>query len=183
MWLSLLLATACASSTAGVKPISSPDPGTPCVGGRVAWNLQISDQRGDRPDAPQMIALIRDSLSRSLPACRWTDAQADTGTITIELHRFRATSDGAVYDAFAEWGVWVRDARGRTLMEFEADGRGVPPQLPERKQRTRRAAACSGTGNGQDPGRFEGAVHDRLDGVTPEGRWYRKGSGLRFSGP
>jgi hypothetical protein len=127
MWLWLLLATACASSTAGVKPISSPDPGAPCVGGRVAWNLQISDQRGDRPDAPQVIALIRDSLSRSLPACRWTDAQADTGTITIELHRFRATSDGAVYDAFAEWGVWVRDARGGTLTEFEAAGEASRP--------------------------------------------------------
>lgn len=127
MWLWLLLATACASGTAGVKPISSPDPGTPCVGGRVAWNLQISDQRGDRPDAPQLIALIRDSLSRSLPACRWTDAQADTGTITIELHRFRATSDGAVYDAFAEWGVWVRDARGGTLTEFEATGEASRP--------------------------------------------------------
>jgi hypothetical protein len=128
MWLSLLLAAACASSTAGVKPISSPDPGTPCFGGRVAWNLQISDQRGDRPDAPQLIALIRDSLSRSLPACKWTDAaQADTGTITIEVHRFRTTSDGAVWDAFAEWGVWVRDARGGTLTDFEATGEASRP--------------------------------------------------------
>jgi hypothetical protein len=45
----------------------------------------------------------------------------------IEVHRFVATSDGAVWDAAAEWGVWVRDSAGQTLTEFEATGEGSRP--------------------------------------------------------
>lgn len=127
-WLPLLLAVACGTSTSGVKPVSSPDPEAPCVGGRVTWNLQISDQRAERTDTPRVVALIRDSLSHSLPACRWSDtAQSENGTITIEIHRFGTVTDGAVWDASAEWDVWARNPSGQTLTEFEATGEASRP--------------------------------------------------------
>lgn len=127
-WLSLWLAVACGTSSSGVKPVSSPDPEAPCVGGRVTWNLQISDQRAERSDTPRVSGLIRDSLSRSLPACRWSDsAQSENGTITIEVHRFGTTTDGAVWEASAEWDVWARNPAGQTLTEFEATGEASRP--------------------------------------------------------
>ncbi|HEY6928190.1 MAG TPA: hypothetical protein VJA66_00810 [Thermoanaerobaculia bacterium] len=126
--LLLLLAVGCGTSTSGVKPVSSPDPQAPCVGGRVTWNLRIADQRAEQPDTPRVVALIRDSLSHSLPACRWSDmAQAENGTITIEVHRFGTTTDGAVWEASAEWDVWVRNPGGQTLTEFEAIGEASRP--------------------------------------------------------
>ena len=116
------------TATAGVKPVVSHDSQTRCPAGRITWNLQISDQRARLEDSAHVVALVRESLSGSLPDCRWTSAaQPDAGTITIEIHRFSATSDGGVWDAGVEWGTWVRDAGGRTLTEFEATGEESRP--------------------------------------------------------
>jgi len=114
------------SSTAGVKPIASPDAEVPCPGGRVNWNLQVADQRAERRDSERVIALVRDSLSRSLPGCRWSGGPG-AGTISIEIHRFEATLDEAMWDAVAEWTVSVRDAGGRTLTEFDSSSNPTRP--------------------------------------------------------
>jgi hypothetical protein len=112
------LVSAC-SATGWLKPTSDPDPQVSCPAGRLSWNLRISDQRAARNDSERVIALVRDSLSRSLPGCRW-EGGPDSGTITIEIHRFAASLDGAIWDAAAEWSVSALDASGRTLTEFES---------------------------------------------------------------
>jgi hypothetical protein len=45
----------------------------------------------------------------------------------IEVHRFGADFDGAIWDAGAEWSVLVRDRSGRMLTEFQADARTSRP--------------------------------------------------------
>jgi hypothetical protein len=125
--LSTSLSLAC-TAAAGVKPVVSHDSETRCPAGRVAWNLRISDQRANLEDSARVMGVIRESLSGSLPDCRWTaTAQPDAGTISIELHKFRATLEGGVYDAGVEWGTWVRDSSGRTLTEFESTGEESRP--------------------------------------------------------
>lgn len=119
IFLSLILAAAACSATAGLKPVHDADPQVACPGGRLTWSLQITDQRADRQDSARLIGLIRDSLSRSFPGCQWAGG-SDAGTISIEIHRFAAKLDGAIWDAAAEWGVSARDAGGRTMTEFEA---------------------------------------------------------------
>ncbi len=125
--LSAGLALSC-SATAGLKPITSRDSEVPCPGGRLVWNLEIKDQRADRPDSQRLVSLLRESLSHSFPACQWADtARPDAPTITIEVHSFAADFDGAIYDATAEWTVLARDASGRTLTEFQAEARVSRP--------------------------------------------------------
>jgi hypothetical protein len=114
----LLFAVAC-NSTTGLKPITDSDPQVSCPGGRVTWSLQISDQRADKENSLRVVALVRESLSRSFPGCRWTGGP-ESGTITIEIHRFTARLDGAIWDAAAEWSIFARDVTGRTLTEFES---------------------------------------------------------------
>jgi hypothetical protein len=121
----VLLVISC-NSTAGVKPVASPDPDNQCLGGRVNWRLQVLDQRAQRRESEQVVALVRDSLSRSLPGCRWSGG-ADSGTISIEIHRFGAKLDEAMWDAAADWTVSVRDAAGRTLTEFDSSSELTRP--------------------------------------------------------
>jgi hypothetical protein len=113
-----LVSIAACSSTAGLKPVTDSDPQVPCPGGQIKWNLQVSDQRADRQESERVVGLVRESLSRSFPGCVWTGGSAD-GTISIEIHRFAARLDGAIWDAAAEWTVSARDSRGRTMTEFE----------------------------------------------------------------
>jgi hypothetical protein len=121
------LFTGC-TATAGIKAVASHDSEMRCPAGRLTWNLQIADQRAKLEDSARLIGVIRESISHSLPDCRWTSSpQADVGTISIELHRFGATFDGGVFDAGVEWDTWVRDASGRTLTEFEATGEESRP--------------------------------------------------------
>jgi hypothetical protein len=128
LWPAVLCLSLGCTATAGVKPVVSHSSETPCPAGRITWNLQISDQRATLEDSAHVVDLVRKSLSGSLPDCRWTSApQPDAGTITIEIHRFAATSDQGVWDAGVEWGTWVRDAAGRTLTEFEATGEESRP--------------------------------------------------------
>ncbi len=111
-------AVAC-SATAGLKPVRDEDPQSACPAGRVAWNLQILDQRARLADSERIVALVRNSLSTSFPGCRW-GGDAGSGTITIEIHRFAASLDGGIWDAAADWTVSVRDAEGRTLTTFDS---------------------------------------------------------------
>lgn len=67
-----------------------------------------------------MVSLIRDSLSRSFPGCRWED-DPSTPVIHIEVHRFGAAIQGNVWDAAAEWSVLAQSTRGQTLKEFQAE--------------------------------------------------------------
>lgn len=122
------LTAGCSTAAGGIKPVVSHDSETRCPAGRITWNLQILDQRASLEDSAHVIGVVRESLSRSLPDCRWTaTAQPDAGTITIEIHRFGTTSDSGAWDAAVEWGTWVRDASGRTLTEFESIGEESRP--------------------------------------------------------
>jgi hypothetical protein len=118
------LAASC-SATAGLKPVNQRDPEVPCPGGRLFWNLQISDQRAEPRDSERVLALVRDSLAHSLPGCQWSGAGApsrpDAATISIELHRFAVNFDGSIFDAAVEWNVSARTPSGQTLTEFLAD--------------------------------------------------------------
>jgi hypothetical protein len=125
-FFSLVLLVASCNSTAGVKPIASPDPDVQCPGGRVNWSLRVTDQRAQRRESEQIVGLVRDSLSRSLPGCRWSGG-ADAGTISIEIHRFGAKLDESMWDAVADWTVSVRDAAGRTLTEFDSSSELTRP--------------------------------------------------------
>jgi hypothetical protein len=112
--------------TASLKPVSSPDPDVACPGGRIAWNLQINDQRAQRTDSERLLSLLRDSLSRSLPGCSWA-AGLNAPAIAIEIHRFKADQQGNMWDAAAEWTVSARDAAGRTLTEFQVESEITRP--------------------------------------------------------
>jgi hypothetical protein len=121
----LAILAVCCSATAGLKPVSQRDPDVACPGGRLFWNLEISDQRAEPTDSARVLALVRNSLARSLPGCRWSGvgepSRPDAGTIAIEIHRFAVDFDGSIFDAAAEWDVSARTPSGRTLTEFLAD--------------------------------------------------------------
>jgi hypothetical protein len=116
------------STTAGLKPITSQDSEVPCPGGSLIWNLAIQDQRAERLDSERVVGLVRESLSHSFPGCQWvSSARRDAPTIAIEIHSFAADFDGSIYDAVVEWTVSARDGSGRTLTEFQSEGRVSRP--------------------------------------------------------
>jgi hypothetical protein len=124
----VLAALSCGPASQGLKPIMVQDSGVPCPGGQLVWNLAISDQRARTSDSDHLQALLRESLAKSLPGCQWPNpASSDAPTIVIEVHRFGADFDGAIWDAGAEWSVLVRDRSGRMLTEFQADARTSRP--------------------------------------------------------
>lgn len=92
-----------------------------CPGARVSWRLQITDQRAERRETDRVVALIRDSLVRSFPGCRWEGEDASAPLILIELHRFSSELQGNVWDAAAEWSVSVQGPDGQSLTEFRAE--------------------------------------------------------------
>jgi hypothetical protein len=123
-----LAAVSCGPASQGLKPITVQDSGVPCPGGQIVWNLEISDQRARTSDSDHLQALLRESLAKSLPGCKWSSpASRDAPTIVIEVHRFGADFDGAIWDAGAEWSVLVRDPSGRSLTEFQVDARTSRP--------------------------------------------------------
>ena len=126
--LGLTLAVLSCRTTQGLKPIVTPDSAVPCPAGQLVWNLEITDQRARRSDSDRLLALLRESLSKSLPGCQWANPpRPDAPTIGIEVHRFSSDADSGVWEALAEWTVLVRGASGRTLAEFQADSRASRP--------------------------------------------------------
>jgi hypothetical protein len=126
--LGLALAALSCNSSQGLKPVTAPDSAVPCPGGQLVWNLEITDQRARRADSDRLLALLRESLTKSLPGCQWaTPPRRDAPTIVIEVHRFAAVLDSGIWDAGAEWTVSARDPSGRTLTEFQADARVSRP--------------------------------------------------------
>ncbi len=117
--VAVLLCVVACSATAGLKPVRDEDREAACPGGRLAWNLQVQDQRAERRDSERLTALVRGSLSQSFPACRWV-SDPTAGTITIEIHRFSALLDGAIWDGGADWTVSARDANGGALTAFDS---------------------------------------------------------------
>ncbi len=120
------LALSC-SATTGLKPVVDTDPEVSCPAGQGAWNVEIADQRADRGDSQRLVALLRDSLARSLPGCRWTAADPGASTIRIEVYRFAADLDGSIWEAAAEWSVLAQDPSGRKLTEFQSTGQVSRP--------------------------------------------------------
>jgi hypothetical protein len=113
-------AVAC-GSTEGLKPIAYPDASAPCPAGQTVWNLEVLDRRATREGTESVVSLLRESIVRSFPGCRWESAAGgDAGKIVIEIHRFAASPEGNTWDAAAEWTIFASDAAGRTLTEFEA---------------------------------------------------------------
>lgn len=121
-WLLLLLyAASCAPATSGLKPVGASEAQNACPGGRLTWNLAITDLRAERKDTDRVLALIRDSLSKSFPACQWSRESSGIPTISIEVQELSAEFDGDMYDGKAVWTVRALSASGRTLTEFEAE--------------------------------------------------------------
>lgn len=119
----LLLAASLSFSCAGatLRPLAYPDSETPCPAGRVNWKLEIADQRADRRDSERVTGLLRDSLTRSFPGCRWQPGSENGAPkVLIELHRFGVVRDGNYWEAAAEWSVVASDTDGRILTEFQA---------------------------------------------------------------
>ena len=115
-----VLTTAC-GSTAGLTPVSNPDPSVACPAGRPGWKLDVQDRRADRDGSEEIVTLITESIRRSFPGCRWDGAAPeDSGRVLIEIHRFSSIPEGNTWEAAAEWTIVASDGSGRTMTEFEA---------------------------------------------------------------
>lgn len=115
----VLAAGACASAV--LSPLSYPEPDVPCPGGRVNWRLEVVDQRAERTDSDRVTHVIRESITRSFPGCRWESDDSSAPLIRIEVHRFTASLQGNIWDAAVEWATVAQGARGETLTEFIAE--------------------------------------------------------------
>lgn len=115
-----IVTTAC-GSTAGITPVSYPDPTVACPAGRPGWNLDVQDRRARRDGSDDVVALVGESIRRSFPGCRWdAAAPGDSGRVLVEIHRFGTIQEGNSWEAAAEWTVVASDTSGRTLTEFDA---------------------------------------------------------------
>lgn len=121
-WLLLLLSAAsCAPASSGLKPVGAAEAQNACPGGRLTWNVAITDLRAERKDTDRVNSLIRDSLSKSFPACQWSKEAAGIPTISIEVNELSAEFNDGMYDGRAVWTVRALSASGQTLTEFEAE--------------------------------------------------------------
>lgn len=117
--LAATFALACGPPT--LHPNVGADATVACPGGRTAWSLEIHDQRANREGSEKLVALLRDSLTKSFPGCDWSAAASpDRPSILIEIHRFSAPLEDESWNGAAEWEVLVRDAGGRTITDYEA---------------------------------------------------------------
>lgn len=117
--VALFAAWGCGPAT--VRPVSFPDPDVSCPAGRVSWGLEIQDQRVAHQAEAKMTASVKDAIQKSFPGCRWGSADADSGTIAIEVHRFGSHLDAGYWEAAVEWTVTARDAAGHVLTQFEVN--------------------------------------------------------------
>ena len=115
-----LSASSCGPPT--VPPIAEPDPAVACPGSWRDWSLEILDRRANREGSEKLVATLTDSIRKSFPGCTWSPVgTADRPVISIEVHRFAAPFYDELWNAAAEWTVWVRGPAGQTLTEFEAE--------------------------------------------------------------
>jgi hypothetical protein len=117
--VAVVLAAAGCGSTAGLTPVTYPDPSVSCPGALRSWKLEVLDRRARREGSEGVQALLTNSIRQSFPGCQW-DGAGDAGRVQIEVHRFAAVQDGNSWEAAADWSVVVNDPSGRTLTEFEA---------------------------------------------------------------
>ena len=118
--VAVLLAAAGCGSTAGLTPVTYPDPSVSCPGAVRNWKLEVLDRRARREGSEGVQALLGNSIRQSFPGCQW-DGAGDAGRVQVEIHRFAAVQDGNSWEAAADWSVVVSDPSGRTLTEFEAN--------------------------------------------------------------
>jgi hypothetical protein len=119
--VALAALTAACGSTAGLRPVSYPDPTVACPAGRPGCKLDVQDRRARREGSDDVVTLVGESIRRSFPGCRWdAAAPADSGRLLVEIHRFTTIQEGNSWEAAAEWTIVASDASGRTLTEFDA---------------------------------------------------------------
>jgi hypothetical protein len=125
--LALAVVFAVGCGPPALVPLVRTDPETPCPAGSRGWRLEVLDRRVDRDSSERLSGLLRDSVVRSFPGCDWSGGAA-APVITLEIHRFRVgqESDGS-WAAAAEWTVLARDAAGRAVTEFPAEGEVFRP--------------------------------------------------------
>jgi len=121
----LVLALAALAARCGpptIAPVSAADPGSStCPGGKNAWSLEVLDRRVDREASERVVALLRDSIVKSFPACKWSAApDPSLPSVSIEINRFRAPFEEGMWNGVADWNVLARDSAGRSLTEFDA---------------------------------------------------------------
>jgi hypothetical protein len=115
----LLLAAACGPPK--IKPVGTNDPEAGCPGGRKEWSLEVLDRRADREASERVVALVRDSITKSLPGCTWSaPGTPNVPSISIEINRFSAPFEEGAWEGRADWNVFARDAAGGTLTDFDA---------------------------------------------------------------
>ena len=115
-----LLAAACSPPT--IRPSAVTDPQVTCPGTSSIWALEVLDRRAEREASEKVVALLRDALTKSFPGCSWKPAGSPgVPSISIEIHRFAAPFEEAMWNGVAEWTVLARSPEGRTLTEFQAD--------------------------------------------------------------
>ena len=104
-----LLASGCGSTgSAGLKPVTYPDPSVPCPGGLSGWKLEVLDRRARRESSEGVQALVSESIRKSFPGCRW-DSGEGAGRVLIEIHRCAAIQDGNSWEAARDWSVVASD--------------------------------------------------------------------------
>ena len=118
----VLLLSAVACGPPSLKPTTSADPTSSCIGGSMTWSIEVLDRRAEREASEKTVALVKDSVTGSFPGCKWT-APGTPGapSILIEINRFAAPFQDGTWNGAADWSVLVRNAGGQTLTEFEAE--------------------------------------------------------------
>jgi len=116
----VLLAAACGPPS--IKPTTSADPTSSCIGGSGTWAIDVLDRRAEREASEKTVALVKSSVTGSFPGCKWTAPDTPgVPSVLIEIHRFAAPFQDGTWNGAAEWSVLVRNAAGQTLTEFEAE--------------------------------------------------------------
>jgi len=116
----VLFAAACGPPN--LKPTTSADPTSSCIGGSGSWSIDVLDRRAEREASEKTVALVKNSVTGSFPGCKWTAPDTPgVPSVLIEIHRFSAPFQDGTWNGAADWSVLVRNTAGQTLSEFEAE--------------------------------------------------------------
>jgi hypothetical protein len=117
----LVLAASCGPPK--IQPVGANDPEAGCPGGKTTWSLEVLDRRADREReaSERVVALVRDSITKSLPACTFSAPGTEgVPSISIEINRFSAPFEEGAWEGRADFNVLARNAAGGTLTDFDA---------------------------------------------------------------